>query len=133
LFTLSAFDLTQDIFGIIISLLNPWLLLISIPMTLGDLLSMYIVLLEKPFIFFESELLESSLLIGIMCLDVAFDFYWLVIWLFVSADNKFFIAFALFSLVVFLADLYQVYTYIFEYGDDEAFEEEERKMQEEFQ
>ena len=58
-------------------------------MTIGDFLSIYVVSLDKPFIFWESELLESLILISVMVLDVAYDFYWLVIWVLVSVDNKY--------------------------------------------
>jgi len=97
-------------------------------MTIGDFLSIYVVSLDKPFIFWESELLESLILLSVMVLDVAYDFYWLVIWVLVSVDSKYLIGFAIFSGLIFLTDLYQVYTFIFKYGDDDAFEEEEKQL-----
>ena len=127
---LSFLDVIQDIFGLMICVFNPWLLFAAVPMLFGDILSIYIVSLEKPFIFFESYVLENFLLANVMALDVAYDFMWLALWYLVSIDDKFFISFAIVSTAVFFADMYQVYTFIWEYGEDveDEFEDEEKEL-----
>ena len=59
---LSVLDLIQDFIGIALGLwISPWILSVTIPMTIGDILSIYLQTLEKPFIFFESKFLEGLL------------------------------------------------------------------------
>ena len=48
----SAMDILQDIFSILIGLFWTPLLVVAVPMLLYDLLALWIVNLEKPFVFF---------------------------------------------------------------------------------
>jgi len=84
---LSSFDLIFDVFGLLISILNPWLFLVTIPMYFADMFAIWIVSLEKPFIFFESQLLETIILSTIMAQDIAYDLMWLILWAIVYIDD----------------------------------------------
>ena len=58
----STMDLMQDMGGILIGLFYWPMLIFSIPMFLFDLYAIYIVSMEKPFIFFDSPFLERYFL-----------------------------------------------------------------------
>jgi len=55
-------DALQDVGGIIIGLFYWPLLIISIPMFLGDLYALWLVSMDKPFLFFDSPFLEKYFL-----------------------------------------------------------------------
>ena len=113
---------------------SPWLLTVTIPMLLGDLLSIYIVAVENPFIFFESKLLEGFFLAINLTFDVIYDFMWMALWAVSSAkddENIWLDTFALISAFIFFADLYQVDTFLLEYGLATEVSAEESKIESE--
>ena len=65
-----------------------------------------------------------------MALDITYDLFWLAIWILVSFDSSFFMYFSIAASVIFFVDLYQLYLFIFEYGDDDGFTEEEKQVEE---
>jgi hypothetical protein len=83
LYILLALDLLQDIATIIPMFLlattdgGHWIpttfLVISIAMFLGDLYALWLVSMDRPFLFFDSIFLEKYFLGLIMLLDIGYD------------------------------------------------------------
>lgn len=116
----SIMDALQDVGGIIIGLFYWPLLIISIPMFLGDLYALWLVSMDKPFLFFDSPFLEKYFLWQIMSLDIVYDFVFFALWLILSGgdDNEIFLFFAVCSGIIFGFDLYQVYMFFYRYKQD---------------
>ena len=83
----TAIDLCQDLAGVALGyyVKGFWpLLIIAIPMLIGDLYALYLVSLDRPFLFFDSPFLEKYILWQIMALDIIFDFIFFAVFLIFS-------------------------------------------------
>ena len=124
---LSLVDLIQDFFGLLMGVfINPYLLIASVPMIIFDIYSIWIVSIEKPFIFFESEILKILILASIMLCDIFYDSFWLAFWALFALENKFFLGFAVMSFIIYFTDVYEIYIFIQDYNI--GFEEDETEF-----
>ena len=114
----TAIDLCQDLAGVALGyyVKGFWpLLIIAIPMLIGDLYALYLVSLDRPFLFFDSPFLEKYILWQIMALDIIFDFIFFAVFLIFSDFEWFFTFMAVVSGIIFGFDLYQLYMFFYRY------------------
>ena len=101
-------------------------------MLFHDVFSIYLVSLEKPFLFFDSPFLEAVCFWAIMMGDFIYDGVVTIIFVlativgvyFADDDNNLwiFILFLVFSLITFGFDIYQAFLYLNQYDQGELTE-----------
>ena len=108
--------------------------LISGTMLLSDILALYLVHLQKPFIFFNWPLLELVLFWWIMSLDLFFDFaIMFVVFLIWQGQEElisvwWWTAFLFITTTTFLADIEQATLMFFVYDQGELDDDQEQKF-----
>ena len=113
-------DILQDLGGVVLGLWYWPFLIFSVPMLLGDFYAIYLVSLDKPFLFFDSPFLEKFFLWNIMSLDIFFDFIFFAVWVIFARSDEIFMFFAVCSGIIFGFDLYQVYMFFYRYKEDDV-------------
>ena len=99
-------------------------------MLFHDVFSIYLVSLEKPFLFFDSPFLEAVCFWAIMLGDFIYDGIVILIFVFVTIgvsfggeEYGFWVFLLIVSMITFCIDVYQAFLYLNQYDQGELTEE----------